>query len=228
MRLAVVGGMGAVAQELVVQAMEAGNFVSWLVKPEDVLPDPALESDEYAQVLRVVRGQWDSEEKYSEALHTCDSVAVALDLHHTRAEQLVPTQKLVQKAMRRHDIKRIILVTTHGCGDSSRRLDWGFWAYLNIQQAFYMVLGTPSLCWSTVSQYTEQEKVLFAGALQYTVLRPAFVTGGPSTGTYLASPSHVFGGYISAADVADCALKALDHEMDVSQTFSVAYSSRVA
>ncbi|KAJ2479568.1 hypothetical protein IWW56_003006 [Coemansia sp. RSA 2131] len=228
MRIAVVGGMGAVAQQLVVQAMEAGHFVSWMVKPTDQLPDPCLETD-YTQVLCIVRSSWDDTVKYDELVSECDAVIVALDFNHTRPEQFVPVQRVVQKSMARHNVQRIILVTTHGSAESSRQLDWELWAKLNVNQVFYMALGTMAPCWSIISQYTAQEQVVKSTeSLKYTILRPAAVTDGPTTGTYLASPSHIFGGYISAADVADCALKALDHDMDVSQAFSIAYSSRVA
>ncbi|PIA17207.1 hypothetical protein COEREDRAFT_86212 [Coemansia reversa NRRL 1564] len=228
MRIAVIGGMGAVAQELIVQAMEEGHFVSWYIKPTDELPDRTLEGDKsYAQVLRIVRGNWDNENKYNEVMDGCDAVAVALDIQHTKPEQFVPTQKLVQKAMWQNNIKRIILVTSHGADESSRNLDWGFWAKLNINQVLY-IFNIISLCWSVVAQYTEQERVLRNDKLVFTILRPATITDGPFTGTYLATPQHVFGGYISAADVADCILKALNHDMDVAQSFSIAYSSRVA
>ncbi|KAJ2828615.1 hypothetical protein IWW50_001294, partial [Coemansia erecta] len=215
MRIAVVGGMGAAAQEIAVQAMETGHFVSWMLKPDDQLPDPSLETD-YTQVLFIVRGSWDDESKYDELLAECDAVIVALDIKHTLPEQFVPIQHLVQKSMHRHSIQRIILITTHGSGESSRQLDWELWARLNFNQLFYTFMGSNDPCWSIISQYTAQEQVLknAADSLKYTILRPAAVTNGPATGTYLASPSHVFGGYISAADVADCALKALDHDMD--------------
>ncbi|KAJ2840098.1 hypothetical protein J3B01_000198 [Coemansia erecta] len=228
MRIAVVGGMGAVAQHAVVQALEAGHFVSWMVNPTDHLPDPCLETD-FPQVLCIIRSQWDNSEKYDELVAECDAVLVALDFNHTRPEQFVPIQHILQKSMRKHNVQRVILVTMHGSAESSRQLDWELWAKLNINQVFYVALGTVAPCWSIVSQYSAQEQIVKnAESLKYTILRPAAVTDGPATGTYLASPSHIFGGYISAADVADCALKALDHDMDVSQAFSIAYSSRVA
>ncbi|KAJ2766109.1 hypothetical protein IWQ56_003844 [Coemansia nantahalensis] len=229
MRIAVVGGMGAVAREVAVQAMEAGHFVSWHLYPSHTLEDPSLESD-YTQVLRIVRGAWDDEQQYMAALSTCDAVVVVLDQRYTKPEQFVPIQRLVQRSMRSHGLERIVLVTAHGSGDSNRQLDWMHWARFNVNQALHSLsIASGLLCWSVAAQYSAQEAVLAADAsLKYTVLRPATVTDGPATGTYLASPTHVFGGYISAADVADCALKALSHEMDISQAFSLAYSSRVA
>ncbi|KAJ2108259.1 hypothetical protein GGF48_005897, partial [Coemansia sp. RSA 921] len=156
---------------------------------------------DFPQVLCIIRSPWDNSEKYDELVAECDAVLVALDFNHTRPEH----------------------------AESSRQLDWELWAKLNINQVFYVALGTMAPCWSIVSQYSAQEQIVKnAESLKYTILRPAAVTDGPATGTYLASPSHIFGGYISAADVADCALKALDHDMDVSQAFSIAYSSRVA
>ncbi|KAJ2851551.1 hypothetical protein IWW36_001035 [Coemansia brasiliensis] len=227
MRIAVVGGMGAVAQEVVAQALECGHLISWMISPADQLPDASLETD-YTQVLHIVRSPWDSESEYVALLSSCDAVIVALDIHSTDPSHFVPIQRLVQKAMRSRKVHRIILITAHGSGESSRQLDWELWLRINVNQLAYSLFGVRALCWSIAAQYSEQERVLEQSGLKYTILRPASVVDGPTTGTYLASPSHIYGGYISAGDVADCALKALDNEMDISQAFSIAYSSRVA
>ncbi|KAJ2650453.1 hypothetical protein IWW40_002416 [Coemansia sp. RSA 1250] len=227
MRIAVVGGMGAVAQEVVALALERGHLVSWMVSHADQLPDPSLETD-YTQVLHVVRSSWDSEAEYFALLSGCDSVVVALDIHSTDPTHFVPIQRLVQKAMRSRCLRRIILVTAHGSGPSSRQLGWELWCRINFNQLMYSLFGSRALCWSVAAQYSEQERVLEQSDLLYTIVRPASIAAGPTTGTYLASPTHIYGGYISAGDVADCALKALDNEMDISQAFSIAYSPRVA
>ncbi|KAJ2453687.1 hypothetical protein EV183_002091 [Coemansia sp. RSA 2336] len=219
--------MGAVAQEVVTQALESGHLVSWMISPTDQLPDASLETD-YTQVLHVIRSSWDNEAEYLALLSNCNSVIVALDSHSTDPTHFVPIQRLVQKAMQSRNLHRIILVTAHGSGSSSRQLDWELWYRVNFNQLMYSLFGSRELCWSIAAQYSEQERVLEQSGLQYTIVRPAAIVAGPTTGTYLASPTHIYGGYISAGDVADCALKALDSDMDISQAFSIAYSSRVA
>ncbi|KAJ1666053.1 hypothetical protein IW140_005849 [Coemansia sp. RSA 1813] len=229
MRIAVFGGLAPIPSEFVVQAMEAGHTVTWFIGTDDALPDPALETD-YGEILRIERGAWDDDiNRYCEIVQGSDAVFVSFTPEHFGPlESWVPQQKMIQHAMLKEAVKRIVLVTMHGAGDSARRLDWAAWARLNANQVFYSLAGRLSPCWSLAAQYSAQEQVVSDGELDWTVLRPTLVTDGPATNTYLASAKDVFGGYISAADVVDCALKALVDNMDVKTAFSIAYSSRVA
>ncbi|KAJ2020767.1 hypothetical protein GGI03_005564 [Coemansia sp. RSA 2337] len=251
MKIAVFGGLGTLASEFVVQAMVAGHFVSWFIHTDDELTDMSLEEPTYRDTIRIVRGSSDILSKYQETVSGCDAVLVAFDLRYTQPSSWVHQQRLIQTAMRRESVQRILVITTHGAGDSQRRLDWSTWAKLNVDQVRYMLLGQADMCWSIVAQYTAQEDVVTSSetletrncssgvdsddklprqdwALQWTILRPGSLTEGPATGTYLASHDHVFGGHISYADVSDCAIKALEEDMDIGECFSVAYSARVA
>ncbi|KAJ2558045.1 hypothetical protein EV175_000985 [Coemansia sp. RSA 1933] len=228
MRFAVFGGLAPIPSEFVVQAMEAGHTVTWFIGTSDTLPDPSLETD-YNQVLCIERGAWDDDiTRYREIVRGSDAVFVSLTPEYfAPLESWVAQQKMIQHAMLKESVTRIVLVTMHGAGDSSRRMDWSMWARLNANQVFYSLAGSLSPCWSLAALYSAQENAV-TDDLDWTVLRPTQVTDGPATSTYLASAKDVFGGYISAADVADCALKALVDNMDVKTAFSIAYSARVA
>ncbi|KAJ1787901.1 hypothetical protein LPJ59_005647 [Coemansia sp. RSA 2399] len=228
MRFAVFGGLAPVPSEFVVQAMEAGHTVTWFIGANDTLPDPSLETD-YNSVLRIERGAWDNDiSRYCEIVRGSDAVFVSLTPEFFGPlESWVPQQKMIQHAMQREAVKRIVLVTMHGAGDSARRMDWTMWARLNTNQVFYSLAGSLSPCWSLAALYSAQEQVV-SDDLDWTILRPTQLTDGPATCTYLASAKDVFGGYISAADVVDCALKAMVDNMDIKTAFSIAYSSRVA
>ncbi|KAJ2683718.1 hypothetical protein IWW39_005338 [Coemansia spiralis] len=255
MRIAVFGGLGALASEFVVQAMVAGHFVSWFIHTDDELSDTSLEAPTYSDAIRIVHGSSDILSKYQEVIAGCDAVVVAFDARYTQPSSWVHQQRLIQTAMRRESVQRLLVITTHGAGDSQRRLDWSTWAKLNVDQVRYMLLGQAEMCWSLVAQYSAQENVVTGSetlearngssssssgadsddkpphpdwALQWTILRPGLLTEGPVTGTYLASHDHIFGGHISYADVSDCAIKALEENMDIGECFSVAYSARVA
>ncbi|KAJ2491959.1 hypothetical protein IWW37_001812 [Coemansia sp. RSA 2050] len=251
MKIAVFGGLGALASEFVVQAMVASHFVSWFIHTDDELSDTSLEAPAYSDTIRIVRGSSDILSKYQEVIAGCDAVVVAFDARYTQPSSWVHQQRLIQTAMRRESVQRLLVITTHGAGDSQRRLDWSTWAKLNIDQVRYMLLGQADMCWSLVAQYSAQEDVVTSSetleprsgssgadgddkphhtdwVLQWTILRPGLLTEGPATGTYLASHEHIFGGHISIADVSDCAIKALEENMDIGECFSVAYSARVA
>ncbi|KAJ2816506.1 hypothetical protein FBU31_006551 [Coemansia sp. 'formosensis'] len=251
MKIAVFGGLGTLASEFVVQAMAASHFVSWFIHTDDELYDTSLEAPAYRDTIRIVRGSCDILSKYQETITGCDAVIVAFDARYTQPSSWVHQQRLIQTAMRRESVQRLLVITTHGAGDSQRRLDWSTWAKYNVAQVRYMLLGRTDMCWSMVAQYTAQEDVVASSetletrdgssgvdsddklshndwVLQWTILRPGLLTEGPATGTYLASHDHVFGGHISYADVSDCAIKALEEGMDIGECFSVAYSARVA
>ncbi|KAJ2752029.1 hypothetical protein GGI19_004099 [Coemansia pectinata] len=251
MKIAIFGGLGTLASEFVVQAMVASHFVSWFIHTDDELTDTSLETPAYRDTIRIVRGSSDILSKYQETIAGCDAVVVAFDARYTQPSSWVHQQRLIQTAMRRESVQRILVITTHGAGDSQRRLDWSTWAKLNVDQVRYMLFGQVDMCWSIVAQYTAQEDVVTSSetletrdggsgvdsddklphrdwALQWTILRPGLLTEGPATGTYLASHDHIFGGHISYADVSDCAIKALEENMDIGECFSVAYSARVA
>ncbi|KAJ1795709.1 hypothetical protein LPJ75_007385 [Coemansia sp. RSA 2598] len=152
---------------------------------------------------------------------------------------------MIVLAMKRESVSRLVLVTSHGSGTSKHQLDWSTWAAINVNQIKYLCGGSGPggcVCWSVLAQYTAQEQVVVNGSipqdivapsseqshLEWTIIRPGFLTDDHATGTYLASDQHVFGGSIACADVVDCAIKALEDGMDIGKWFSVAYSARVS
>ncbi|KAJ2678806.1 hypothetical protein GGI25_001998 [Coemansia spiralis] len=246
MRIAVFGGLAPIPSEFVIQAMESGHTIKWFLNVDDELPDQSL--DNYTEVLQIERGRWDDDiaryqevvlqiergrwdddiARYQEVVRNANAVFVSLAPISSPPESWASQQKMIVHAMRKESVTRVILVTMHGAGESSKTLDWSTWARFNINQLGYMIANRISPCWSLLAQYSEQEMVVKEDGIEWTILRPARVIDGPRTYTYLASHADVYGGYISAADVADCALKALQENMDVRESFSIAYSSRVA
>ncbi|KAI7830790.1 hypothetical protein BX661DRAFT_180089 [Kickxella alabastrina] len=239
MIIAVFGGLGKVCKEFLLQALAHEHTLHWFLQETDSLPDlPAL------PILKIICGSPNNILHYQEAIQGTDAVLVAFDPHNTE-----PTHG----SMHRENVRRLIVVTCHGSGDSRRQMDWTTWMYMNLNQIKYLA-GALDRCWSILAQYTAQEHVVMRGrfrrtcweavrmgrrskrdasteaqgTLEWTILRPGLFVEGIATGTYLASSEDVFGGYVSPADVANCALKALEDGMDKGKCFSVAYSSRVA
>ncbi|KAJ1885669.1 hypothetical protein LPJ66_010005 [Kickxella alabastrina] len=249
MIIAVFGGLGTVCKEFLLQALAHEHTLHWFLQETDSFPDlPAL------PILKIICGSPNNILHYQEAIQGTDAVLVAFDPHHTEPTHWVYEQKMVQQAMRRENVRRLIVVTCHGSGDSRRQMDWTTWMHMNLNQIKYLT-GALDRCWSILAQYTAQEHVVMRGeipadvlggsahgqeeqegreaqeeqgTLEWTILRPGLFVEGIATGTYLASSEDVFGGYVSPADVANCALKALEDDMDKGKCFSVAYSSRVA
>ncbi|KAJ1964546.1 hypothetical protein GGI12_001357 [Dipsacomyces acuminosporus] len=253
MKIAVFGGLGALAHAFVIHAVVSDHFVSWYLLPDDELP----QDETHSEFLRIVRGHYldddnDNDEigKYQETIRGCDAVFVAFDPSYaTNTNAWAQQQLKIQTAMKREGVKRILIITTHGSGDSQRRLDWTTWMQFNANQLTSLLANRfTGINWSLAAHYSAQESVLESGKiirhedenedgdeerdsewkLEWTIIRPAQLTNGEATGTYLASHDHVFGGFISCADVVDCSLKALEEAMDIGEVFSVAYSARVS
>ncbi|KAJ1646947.1 hypothetical protein J3B02_004968 [Coemansia erecta] len=239
MKIAVFGGTGRLAKEFVLSAISSSHELSWFLQIND---EPDLADNQY---LRIIRGATSDISKYQETVRGTSSVFVSFDPQHTDPRQFVYQQKMIILAMKRESVDRLVLVTSHGSGQSKHQLDWSTWAQINLNQIKYLLNGIASannICWSILAQYTAQEQVVVNGSipqdivvpsneqshLEWTIIRPGFLTDQMATGTYLASDQHVFGGFIACADVVDCAIKALEDHMDIGKYFSVAYSSRVS
>ncbi|KAI8319903.1 hypothetical protein GQ54DRAFT_21794 [Martensiomyces pterosporus] len=254
MKIAVFGGLGALAHEFVVHAAISDHHVSWYLHTGDRLPDDGLSSNDndnsHAEFMRIVGGSGhDDIQKYQEAVRGCDAVFVAFDPKYSHDTDAWAQQQLkIQTAMKREGVQRILAVTMHGAGDSQRCLDWSTWMHFNLNQITSAFAGhNTGMNWSLAAHYSAQERVIESGKtirrededqeenssgdewqLKWTIIRPGLLVDGEATGTYLASHDHVFGGSISCADVVDCSLKALEEDMDVGESFSIAYSARVA
>ncbi|KAJ1957149.1 hypothetical protein EC988_000982 [Linderina pennispora] len=224
LKISVFGGLGSLAHEFVTSAVVADHYISWYLHETDDVSD---EFADHTEFMRITRGT-DTLEHYREAVRGSDAVFVAFDAAYTNPGSWATRQAMIQTAMEKECVERILVVTTHGAGESQKCLDWSTWFMFNLNQAKHMVFGSTDMCWSLAMQFTRQEEVLMNSDLKWTIIRPGLVTVGEATGTYLASHRDVFGGTISQADVANCAVHALEENMDIGEAFSIAYSTRVA
>ena len=97
-------------------------------------------------------------------------------------------------------VKRLICVTGFGAGDS--RASIGCLQRLPFQIVFGRAYEDKSL----------QERLIKESGLDWTIVRPGILTGGPRTGRYkvLAEPSQWRNGIISRSDVADFLVRQIE------------------
>lgn len=102
--------------------------------------------------------------------------------------------RVLVDAMRKTGIKRLIVVTGAGAGDSR-----GHGSILFDRIVFPLVLKR------VYDDKDVQEQMVKASGLEWTIARPGGLTGGPATGRYhvLTDPETWRGGFIARADVAD-------------------------
>jgi putative NADH-flavin reductase len=102
--------------------------------------------------------------------------------------------RVLVDAMRKAGIKRLIVVTGAGAGDSR-----GHGGFLFDRIIFPLVLKR------VYDDKDVEEQIVKASGLEWTIARPGTLRDGAATGTYqvLTDPETWRGGFISRADVAD-------------------------
>ena len=204
MNILIVGATRGIGRELVQQALSSGHTVTALVR------DPRRLSTQHDR-LRVIKGD------------ILDSDSVALAMAGQRAVCCtigvkVPwppvtvfsegTGNLLQ-AMKKAGVKRLLCVTGIGAGDS--RGHGGF---------LYDCVFRPFLLWPVYADKDRQESLIRASDVDWTIVRPGFLTNGPLTENYrmLTNLTGVTAGWISRADVAHFILKELASNQYSGQT----------
>jgi len=204
MKIAIFGATGNTGVELVKQALEKGHQVTAFVR------DPSRISIEHNQ-LKVVTGDVLDPESVAEAVESQDAVVCALgssDLKKTtvRAEG---TANIIQ-AMREHGIKRLLVVTAMGTGES--------WNTLSMVNKFFYA----TLLKSSREDHEAQEAIVKESGLDWTIIRPSGLTDEPRTGVYdvgeniLSKTSK-----IARADVADLILKELEQNAFINKAITI-------
>ncbi len=96
-------------------------------------------------------------------------------------------------------IRRLIAITSLGVGDSKDQVPF----------IFKILMST--VLRKAIQDKEEQEKIIRATDLDWTIVRPGGLTDGPQTGTYrIGVDQSISAGQVSRADVAAFVLKQLD------------------
>jgi len=205
MKLAIFGATGKTGIELVKQALEQGHTVTAFVR------DPARLAivDEN---LTFVTGDIFDAVIVGKAVEGQDAVICALgagsDLKKTTI-RATGTINIIS-GMQKHNVKRLMVVTAMGTGDS--------WSRLSLVNKFFYA----TLLKSSREDHESQEIAVKESGLDWTIIRPSGLTDTPRTGVYevgediLADTSK-----ISRADVADLILKELEQNTRIGKAVTI-------
>ena len=105
-------------------------------------------------------------------------------------------------AMRTQGVKRLICVTGFGAGDSRASISW-----LQLVP-FQLVFGR------AYEDKSLQERLIKESGLEWTIVRPGVLSGGPRTGRYkiLAETAQWRNGIISRSDVAEFLVRQIEDQ----------------
>jgi putative NADH-flavin reductase len=192
MQIALFGATGGTGRQVMEQALASGHAVTALVR------DPA--KVEARPGLNVVCGDVLDQEATSRCVQGADAVICVLG-SGVGAEPVEArgTQRIIE-AMQSNGVRRLVAVTSLGVGDSREQVSAQF------RQAMDTVLQP------IIAAKTEQERLIRASGLDWTIVRPGGLSDGPRTGDYRsgADPT-LMAGLVSRADVAEFVLRQLSN-----------------
>lgn len=195
-RILIIGATGGTGRELVAQALERGYTVTAFVRT------PAKLQIQHPQ-LKIVQGDVLDSASVEDAIRGQDAVVSALG--HKKFYSLSRVQSdgmaNVLRAMKAHNVPRLICETALGIGDAAGRLGL-------IPTLTFVPLVLPIYFWDKA----RQEQLIAASDREWVIVRPGILTNKPKRGSYRHGPnvgSYVAMSKISRADVADFMLNQL-------------------
>jgi putative NADH-flavin reductase len=192
MKVAIFGATGGTGAEVVKQALERGHTVTAFVRNPGVL----AEQDR----LQIVTGDIYNPENVEQAVQGQEAVICALGARDLK-KTMIRTEgtRSIISAMKKHQVKRLIVVSAMGVGVS-----WGSLSLVN--KAFFAILLK-----STRQDHEAQEAAVKASGLDWTIIRPSGLVNTPRTGVYNVGENiRAKTSQIPRADVADLILNELE------------------
>ena len=204
MNILIVGATRGIGRQLLDQALASGQGVTALAR------DPRRLAMQHER-LRVVKGDILDADSVARAMAGQEAVCCTIGIKLPWPPVTVfseGTRNLLQ-AMIKTGVRRLICVTGIGAGDS--RGHGGF---------LYDYLILPVLFRTVYADKNRQESLIKASDVDWTIVRPGFLTNGPLTKNYmmLTDMTGVTAGRISRADVAHFFLQELESKKYLRQT----------
>jgi len=188
MKLAVFGASGGTGQQILAHGLAAGHSITALVRnPEAIQP---------RSELQIIAGNCNDQSAVDDVVLGQDAVLCALGGRPWRRRERVCSSAMLNiiPAMRKHQVRRLIAMSTFGAGDSRPLVN-----PLPRALIFGLVLR------SEVADKEAMEALLVASDLDWTVVRVGILTDGPRTGRYRTRDDGSIRGMgkVSRNDVAD-------------------------
>jgi putative NADH-flavin reductase len=209
MNILIVGATRGVGRQLLEQALASGHAVTALAR------NPQRLATRHER-LRILKGDILDSDAVAAAMAGQDAVCCTIGVRTPWEQPAVfseGTRNLLQ-AMKQTGVRRLLCVTGIGAGNSK-----GHGGFL-YDRIFY-----PLLLKGVYADKDRQESLIEASDVDWTIVRPGFLTNGPLTGNYrmLTDMTGITAGRISRADVAHFILKELESNRHLRQTPLLTY-----
>ena len=207
MNLVVFGASGGTGQEIIKQALEQGHEVTAFVR------DPTKLQIKDSR-LHIIEGDaLKDQPSIAMAIAGKDAIICALGVANSlkSAGLIAGGMAAIVPAARKHDVRRLILISAFGVGESSRN------APLVPRLMYRLLLG------DIYRDKNAGEDNVKASGLDWTIIHPVMLTTGPRTGTYRSGERLELHGIprVSRADVAHFALAQLMDKTFLRKTVAI-------
>jgi putative NADH-flavin reductase len=195
MKLLIIGATRGIGYQLLEQALQAEHIVTVLVRYPQKMP-------KQHERLRIIQGDILDLTAVQTAMNGQDAICVTIGTGVTWRPVTVFSQgtRNVLEAMHQLGVRRLIVITGIGAGDSK-----GHGGFL------YDWLFKPLLLKTIYEDKDRQESLIKNSEIDWTIIRPGFLTNGPLTKKYrvITNLEDVTASKISRADVAHFILEEL-------------------
>ena len=203
MNLAIFGATGGTGRQLVEQALEEGHTVTVLVR------NPAAFPMQYER-LSLVQGDVRDRARVETVVAGQDAVLSALGTNPRGPVSLCTDgiQRILM-AMTRSHVHRLLVVSAYGAAESHHR------------DLYNLLLWT--LLKEKMMDKERMEELITRSNVDWTLIRPSFLTDGPRTRQYRSGPDlrmHV-ASHISRADVAAYMLQRITDTASVHKALAI-------
>lgn len=206
MKILVLGATGKTGGQVVERALRRGHTVTVLVRDAARFTKPGVrvlvgDATRAADVLSAVRGQ----DAVIEAIGGTTPYK-ATTLERTALANVIA-------AMRAEDVRRLVVVSMMGVGDS--RAQAPFW---------YRYLLMPTFLHGSTADKEAKEAAVMASGLEYVIARPPILKDGPPTGRVLVLGAGKTGHAITRADLAEFLVEQVETAAYVGRAVTVVNS----
>lgn len=205
MNIVIFGASGKTGKELVKQALEEGHQVTAFVRnPErlDIVNDK----------LKLIQGDVYNTEEIHKAVINQDVVVCALGAGNSLKKTTIRatgTSNIIE-SMKKHHVKRLIIVSAMGIGDS--------WKTLSAFNKFFFA----TVLKNSRNDHESQEKEVRESKLDWTIIRPSGLTDTAKSNEYVTGERlRAKIAKIARADVAGFILKTIDDDSFVRKAVTI-------
>ncbi|HYN78981.1 MAG TPA: SDR family oxidoreductase [Lamprocystis sp. (in: g-proteobacteria)] len=208
MNIALFGATGGTGRQVLAQALGQGHRIQALARtPASLTGDQTVGDQGH---LTVIAGDVLDPNPVNACIHGTDAVICVLGTRPGGTPIEATGTAVILAAMQRQGVRRLIAVTSMGVGDSKDQVP-----------LFFKVLMQLALK-KVMAAKEEQERLIQASRLDWTIVRPGGLTDGARTGTYRSgTDKSLIAARLTRADVADFVLQQLTDDRYLHQAPTV-------